>query len=941
MKNILFLLITLCTISFSYAQRGKISGKVFNTRNESLGGVTIKITNGINGITTTNIEGRFSINIEVGKKYDLTFSYVGYTEKIIEGITIIKAGDDETVDVVLEENKKSTSEVTVKTTARGNGKGETVNAMIAYQKNTNTIASVISAEAIKRSPDRNTSEVLKRTSGASIQDGKFLVIRGLADRYNAASLNGVLLGTTEPDRKTFSFDLIPSNMIDNIIINKAFVPELPGEWAGGLVQINTRDIPSKNFFNIQIGSGFNTQTHFQDYYNYKNGKTAWLGIDDGTRSLPGSYTTKSQFDLLSAGQKTIVGAQFANNWQPDITQALPNLQLQMSGGFATKMKGQQQLGGIIGITYNRNYRRLLNTNSGFNFVGNGTVTPDFDLKDTKYTDDVLWGALGNISYQLNSLNKISLKSIFNINSQSFTTLRTGLENYFNPQLDNIQGYELAFKQNTFWNSQITGDHSLRNKPIKLKWYGSFTVLDSYVPNQRRAIYTQNSSVPNSPYVLLLSNTLSQKSGSIFYQNLNEYVYAGGGDLSYIFNAFGKKQTLKGGYMLQIKDRLFDAKPFSIYLPRENQALRLQPIGSVFSPSNFGDGSVTSTKLAFDAIKGNQFRYLANTILNAGYIQFDNQFAEKLRLVWGVRVEDYDQLIGSTKKSDPRYNYSRVTDFLPGLNATYKLDNLTNIRFSASQTVVRPEFRELAIFQFFDFDLNAAIQGNPNLVRTKITNLDLRYELYPRAGEVFTIGGFYKHFNRPIELLYNFGAGGSSAFNFQNPEQATAIGAEVELRKNLDFVTALKNFTITTNLSYIYSKVNDPLFNVSRPLQGQSPYLINITLLYDLPAKGLNATLLFNQIGRRIAFVGDLAGAGGIALQPDVYEAPRPLLDFNITKKVAKNKGEIRLNVQDILNQTLYFYQNADGNNNFNKSSDPLRFSRRFGTSVNIVFGYTL
>jgi TonB-dependent receptor len=921
-------------LSISLAQKGKISGKVTNNRNEPLAGVNIKIGGTGKGFAVTNVEGRYSISVEAGKKYDLTFSYVGYTDKTIEGISVTKQNEEETLDVLLEESKKASSEITVKSSTKSEAKGETVNAMIAYQKNTNTVASVVSAEAIKRSPDRNTGEVLKRTPGASIQEGRFLIVRGLADRYNSATLNGVLLGSTEPDRKAFSFDLIPSNMIDNIIINKAFVPELPGEWAGGLVQVNTKDIPTKNFFNIQVGGGLNTQAHFRDFYVSKRGTTDWLGIDDGTRSLPGSYTTKSQFDVLTSQQKTAVGKEFENNWNVFAKNALPNAQFQSSVGFNAKLKGTQQFGGIFGITYNRSSRLIQQTNNGFNFIGNGSYTSDFKLNDDKYTTDVLWGALGNLSYQLNSYNKVSIKTIFNINSTSFTTLRTGLENNSNPTLDNVQGYELAFKQNTFWNSQLTGDHSFKKLPVKIKWFGSFIVLDSYVPNQRRAVYQKNNSIANAPYVLLLSNVLSQKSGSIFFQNLNEYIYSAGGDVSYTFSALGKKQTLKSGYMLQVKDRLFDAKPFSIFLPRDNYSLRLKPIGEVFAQSNFGDGSITSTQLAFDAIKGNQFRYLANTILNAGYVQLDNQFGNKLRLVWGLRVEDYDQLIGSTKKSDPRYNYSRVTDYLPGFNATYKLNNLTNVRLSASQTVVRPEFRELAIFQFYDFDLNASIQGNPNLQRTKISNLDLRYEWYPKAGEVLTVGAFYKHFDKPIEMVYNFGAGGSSTFNFQNPDQATAFGVELEVRKKLDFNQALKNFTLQANLSYINSKVNDPMLNLNRQLQGQSPYLINLGLLYDLPKKGLTATLLYNQIGRRIAFVGNDE-------QPDTYEAPRPILDFQLTKKIAKDKAEIRLNVADILNQTLYFYQNPDGKAAFDKANDPYRFTKKFGTTFSLIFGYTL
>lgn len=937
MKKIIPILLFLCTGFFAIAQKGRVIGKVANSKNEALAGVTIKISGANTGFTKTDLDGNFTFAIESGKSYSISLSYIGYKEKNIEDIRISKAGEESFLNILLEESGKKLADVTVSSSSRNNSaKGETVNALIAFQKNTNTVASVISAEAIRRSPDKNTGEVLKRTPGASLQEGKFLIVRGLAERYNLAMLNGVQLGSTEPDRKAFSFDLIPANMIDNIVINKAFVPELPGEWAGGLIQVNTRDIPSKNFFNIQVGTGFNTQTVGNPFYVHKGGKTDYLGIDDGTRNLPNTYTTKTRFDALTPGQKTDIGRGFENNWSVSENNGLNRLngQLQVSGGFTLKGKKNNKLGGIFGLTYNRTARYLKGTNSGFSFIGNGSFTPDFSFNDDRYSTDILWGAMGNLTYQINNNNKISIKSLFNINASNFSTLRTGVEGNGNVLLDSVRGYELGFKQNTFWNSQISGEHNIKPNVLKLKWHGSFTVLDGYIPDQRRLYYQKNNSTPNGPYIALLSNVLSQKSGNRFYQNLSDYVYSTGLDLAYTYNAFGAKQTLKAGYLFQVKDRLFDAKPFSIYLPRDNQALRLQSPDQIFSPSNFGNGSVTSTQLAFDAIKGNLYRYLANTILNAVYLQMDNQIGQKLRMVWGVRVEDYDQLVGSTKMSDPRYNYTRVRDFLPGFNATYKVNNATNLRLSASQTVVRPEFRELATFQYYDFELNAAVQGAPTLKRTKVSNVDLRYEMYPKSGEVITAGLFYKHFDNPIEMLFNFGAGGASNFNFANPKSADAYGFELEFRKKLDFSTALKNFTVQANGSYIYSRVKDANLALDRPLQGQSPYLVNASIMYDLEQQGFSATLLYNQIGRRVTFVGSLD-------QPDIYESSRPVFDFQVTKKFARNRAELRLNVQDILNQPLYFYQNPDGNTKLNKALDPFRLSRQFGTNVSISFGYSL
>ena len=937
MKQLLSIVFLLVISSSLFAQKSRIVGKVTNSKNEGLASVTVKLSGAATAMTRTDVDGRFSFVVEIQKKYTLTLSYVGYEEKTIDEVTVAKAGEEETVNIVLNEGGKVLTDVAVKTTTRSTtAKGETVNALITFQKNTNTVASVISGESIKRSPDKNTGEVLKRTPGASIQEGKFLIVRGLAERYNLALLNGVQLGSTEPDRKAFSFDLIPANMIDNIVINKAFVPELPGEWAGGLIQVNTKDIPTKNFFNIQIGSGFNNQAVQGNFYEHKGGKTDYLGIDDGTRSLPAAYTTKSAFDALPNADKTFIGSSMQNSWNPIAASGLTRLngQFQMSAGFTKDLKGTKKIAGIFAMNYNKSARHMIGTNSGFNFVGDGSYTTDFDFDDNRYSNDLLWGGLGNVTFQLNNNNKISAKTLFNINATDFTSLRTGIEGNGNQFFDSTRGYEYGFKQNTFWNSQITGEHNIKPNILKFKWYGSFTILDSYTPDQRRLYYLKNNSAITNPYTALLSNVLSQKSGNRLYQNLNDYIYIGGADLAYTFNALGSKQTLKGGYLFQVKDRLFDAKPFSIYLPRDNAAIRLLGPENIFAPSNFGRGQVNSNLLAFDAIKGNIYRYLANTILNAGYVQLDNQLGNKLRVIWGVRVEDYDQLIGSVYKSDPRHNYSRVTDFLPGLNATYKLNNLTNLRLSASQTVVRPEFRELATFQYYDFDLNAAVQGLPNLERTKITNLDLRYELYPASGEVITIGAFYKYFDKPIEMVYNFGVGGSSTFNFANPNSANAYGFEFEIRKKLDFSQTFKNFTLQANGSYISSRVKDGNLLLDRPLQGQSPYLINFSALYDLPEKGFSATLLFNQIGRRVTFVGSLD-------QPDIYESSRPVFDFQVSKKFANNKAELRLNIQDILNRTLYFYQNPDGNARLDKANDPFRLSRTTGTNYGVSFSYSL
>lgn len=922
-----FLFLLFFTLT-SFAQLRKLSGKVANEKNEPVAGASISVAG--KGGTTTSTDGSFSFSLPNGK-YELTVSAVGYETKIIGDVDVADGAANE-VNVVLAVRSKEEQGIVV--SARTTQRKETVNAIIQFQKNTNTVASVISAESIRRSPDRNTGEVLKRTPGTSIQEGKFIIVRGLADRYNQAMLDGILLTSTEPDRKTFSFDLIPSAAIDNLVINKAFVPEYPGEWAGGLIQVNTKDIPNRNFLNVQVGTGFNTQTTGKTFYrDPQGGKFDWLGIDDGTRALPSIYTTKSNFDTASRASKVAVGKALRNSWSPAQYKAPLNVSFQANGGFSTRILNKK-VGGTFGVIYSKNNRYQDALNRRNVLTDNNTFTIENSFDDDRYVQDISVGAMGSLSVQLDARNKIAVKSLVNVNNTNGVSRRTGFDKSRPDSL--LMGTEATFRQNTFFTTQVFGDHSLA-QPLKLRWYGAFNILDGYTPDQRRLLYSKAD--PQDQYSAVISNSLSQQSGSRIYQNLSDYIYTAGGDLTYNFNAFEQKQALKGGYMLQIKDRLYDAQLFANYLPVDNAALRRLPADQIFNPENFGDGD--DNRFAFDAIKNKNFRYMANTLLNAGYLQLDNQLSSKLRVVWGLRVENYDQLVGSVKKWDPRHFNSKVTDFLPGLNATIKVNTRTNIRISGSQTVIRPELRELSFLNLYDFELNASVQGNPLLKRTKITNADLRYEFYPQAGEVVTAGIFYKRFKDPIEQIFNEGSGGASTFSYQNPDKARSYGAEVEMRKKLGFIgNALRNFTFQTNVAFINSRIKDSAFNLDRPLQGQSPYLINLGLLYDLEKPGLNATLLFNQVGHRIYLVGDKSAGAGT---PDIYEAPRPLLDFQLSKKLLKTKGEVRLSVSDLLNRSQYFYQNADPNKNLNfqKDQDAYRFTRKFGTTYSVTFNYSL
>jgi hypothetical protein len=924
--KLLTLVITFFTLSLSaFAQKGKIEGKLTDAKTgQPLVGVSVIVKNTDKGVATDQ-EGRYVINVDVVAKVTLIFSYNGITKEV-EDIEVTN-GKITTQDIALEVKAKTGDEVIVKSTS--SARKETAAALISLQKNTAVVAQVISAETIKRSPDKNTGEILKRVTGTSVQEGKYLVVRGLSDRYNMAMLNGIALSSTEPDRKTFSFDIFPAAMIDNIVMNKTFIPELPGEWAGGLVQVQTKDVPAASFMNVQIGTGFNSNTIGKNFQQAPGGKLDWLGIDNHARALPSALPLKSAFSALSPAEKTALGKEFRNNWVAKSGAAPLNASFQINGGGSTKIFGKK-IAGIFALTYNQSNKRTPFDNI---FIANNDGDVELKYNNNKYSRDILTGALANITVQLNSNNKVSVKNLININTSDFVTDRFDGRDYIlsgGGNGDRIKATEIGFRQNTFFNTQIIGEHNLPKIETKLKWYGGFNILDQYIPDQRRLFYTQDGNDPSASYYALLGLGAGQKSGSIFYSFLNDYIYNAGGDVTKSFTLNGKKHSAKAGYLFQVKDRLFDSRPF--YTNTASNAIKLLPADQLYAAENFG---TSNNKVQFDEINGNAYRYMANTILNAAYLQFDNPIGNKFRLVWGVRFESYDQLVGSKVKTDPRHVNTIVKDFLPGINLAYKFNNKTNFRFAASQTVIRPEFRELSPFAFYDFELGAQVVGNKSAQRTKVTNLDLRYELYPRAGELITMGAYFKHFDKPIEYYFNRTGPGTNTFNILNTKNATAFGAEVEFRKKLDFTSALKNFTLSGNMSYIYSRVKDTTGTVDRPLQGQSPYLINFGIQYDLTKIGFSSTLLFNQIGRRILFVGNEAIS-------DIWEAPRPLLDLQLAQKVFKRKGEIKLNISDIINSRANFYHDLDNNKKYSSSSkDVLAITRNYGTSFSLSFAYNI
>ncbi|MFC0774001.1 TonB-dependent receptor [Terrimonas alba] len=922
-------LAALFIVLFSVANaQTKLTGKVVNGKNEPVAGVSIKIV-GAQGGTTSDVEGRYSLSLTANKKYELEFSAIGYVSKLVNDIEV-GAGLDNELNIVLEIAAKNIEGVVVKATSR---RQENTAALLSFQKNNIALSSGLASDFIRRTPDKNTGEVLKRVSGASIQDNRFVIIRGLSDRYNAAIINNAQFPSTEPDKKAFSFDVIPSALIDNIIINKTASPDLTGEFAGGLVQINTKDVPTKNFLSVGVSFGFNTQSAFKDFISNERNSTDWMGFDNGDRALPKGFPKTAQayrsLGASTAGvqQQIELSKLFSNTgYAEKKSTALPTQSYSLTWGNSARTKNGGTFGTILSLQY-RNSMLKYNVARELH-QDDGELLVQLNDEQNKYSVNV--GALANFTY-VKGRHKISFKNLFNQLLEDNYYTRRGVSN---DRLQDIEFRSSVLNQRSLYSGQLEGEHQLTNNGIRLRWNGNFAYNSKSQPDLRTSAYFRSKGTTD-PFEQNDDDTRR------FFSELKDFSYGANGSLSIPFTLGSDKQTLKVGGSTLIRVRDFKSRIFRYEPANASQfdaSKNLLPYDQIFAAENMGmDG------FKILDFTNNQDKYFAASANNGMYGMFDNKFGDMFRLVWGVRVENFQQFLTTKDVSAKRVVVeTEKWDVLPSFNFTFSPTTKQSIRLSGSRTVARPEFREIAPFSFFDYEVNYAVNGNPDLKRSAILNGDIRYEWYPKGGEAITIGGFYKHFDDPIELRLN----PSSVLDRRNYEYANAnsaytVGAEFEVRKGLDFISQhLDAFNIFANLTYIYSKVTlastgaTGTTTSNRPLQGQSPYLVNAGLQYNSKNTIWNGSLLYNRVGQRLALVGinDLGF-------PDIYERPRNQVDFQLAKKVFNKKGEVKITWADLLNPAFYFYENVDKKKAFSDGTDRLFNSYKPGSTITVGLTY--
>lgn len=942
---------------------GNINGKVIDIKTgEELIGVTI-LVEGTSLGAVTDFEGKYHITGVSPGTYKLVASYISYNKKIISGVEV-KPKETISLSFSMEVASKDLNEFVVVAEL----KKESQSALMIQQKNAVSVSDGISADAIKKTPDKSASEVLKRISGASIQDNKFAVIRGLNERYTSAYINGAPLPSSESDKKAFSFDIFPSNLLDNIVVTKTATPDMPGEFGGGIIEINTKSIPTENFNTFSVSGGYNTMTTFKNQLTYKGGGLDWLGVDDGTRALPSAIPDDKNFPV-SIKEQAELGKSMKNDWALTNTKFSPNYGFQYTFGHSWGKKNNQ-IGTIIGLTYNRTNAFTTTRRKQYdsNYDPNIPVQQTEDYLDENYSTQTLTGLMANLGYKINGNNEITFKNLYSINADDKVISRTGTAAPLDENPMITHSTAMWFTSSKIYSGQLSGSHYLSTSKIKINWIGAYSQIERDIPNLRRNSYSKFTRIqdPNNPDIpdeikskdtiykanIAQSNVGPDYAGNIFYSNTKERIYSFKSDVSHQsdIKSIFLKNNIKIGGSYQLRERDFTARQLGYvkYAPPGNlmfpDSILYLPEDKIFSPQYMGQSSNGYGGFALSNKYKPTDSYTAKSNLLACFIMFDQRFRDRYRLIWGVRAEKFVQdLYFFLDNSTPLNISSTKVDYLPSVNLVISLTQNQNIRLGYSQTVNRPEFRELAPFAFYDFASRFVISGNPAMTRALIHNYDLRYEWFPGRGQIFTSSLFYKDFVNPIEQIMRQDV--SNEITYSNLNKAKVYGAEFEFRVLLGELFKskatgfLNNLTVYSNLTLTRSEVdlvtnnNSASYVIkSRPLQGQSPYIINCGIQYFSYETGWSFSTSYNKVGPRIYIV-------GTANEPDIWENGRDMIDIQIGKSFLKNKMEARLNIKDLLAQNHYFFQDNNHNSKLDVSSDNLIWVTNYGQTCSMSLSY--
>lgn len=887
----------------------KIEGTIVDKDSrETLIGAFIEVeSTGLKALS--DLDGHFLIEGAEPGRYSLNISYIGYLEKKVDGVVV--PGEPLTIELEVD------SQVLTSGTVVAEQRRNTQAALVKITRESPVIISNISAHEISRTQDSNAGEVIRRVPGVSLIDDKFVMVRGLSQRYNNVWINGGAAPSSEADARAFSFDLIPSSQIDNLTIVKVPSAEYPADYSGGFIIIGTTDVPEKNSFNVSLGGNFNDRS-------YKD----FISTNARHGSLPGGMD--AALAGWGGGMVDLLSNSLDNDWTVRKFNPVSDIKLSSSLSRRWNMPSGGRMGLNAAVNFSKEYRAytgMQNNLFGAYDYQNGKSVYLRNSTDDQYNDNSRLGAMLNLTYlSADGNNKIQFKNIFNRIDNNRYTYREGVS----AQADLEKSAEYFYRSRTTVNTQLTGSSFFPSN--SLDWCLGYSYADRMVPDRRRCLVNDQSEP--GVYAWNGSNDVSRE-----WTTLHEHIASLSVNDKQEFDLFSATANLKAGIYGEYRTRRYATREFIYHWNANNNTLpagfKYMDIQELLSDESYM-GEDRIHLLEKTDMRNN---YRGNNLLGAAYLSTSIPLG-RLSILAGLRFEHNDmELISNTSRlvESPMSHHYISDDLFPSVSATYRFNDRHNLRLSYGRTVNRAEFREVSSSVYYDFNLVSDVKGTPSLRSCYIDNVDLRYEFYPSREETVSVAAFYKHFDSPIEWTYTVQGGTDLTYSYINALSADNYGLELDLRKNLSFI-GLPCLSVSLNGALINSHVRfEPgSKEEDRPMQGQSPYLINGGIFYNNEDIALDIALLYNRIGKRIIGVGRSEGTSGgedVVKVPDSYEMPRNSLDLTVSKKFGRHL-DVKLYAKNLLGEMVYYKQFEGDIEQVTRAYDP-------GRNIGIQLVYTL
>ena len=721
----LFLLL-LFILSAMAVMAGTLSGTILDKQTgEPMTGATVQIMGTTVG-SVADLDGNYIINNIQSGTYTIEVKYVGY--KDIQQNEVRIGNQPVVLNFELESDAQALGEVAVVARMKRN----TDVSMMTAQRHSLLVQSGVSAQQISKTQDRDASEVIKRVPGVSIIDEKFVMVRGLSQRYNNVWINGGAVPSSEADARAFSFDIVPSSQLDNMVIVKSPAPEYPADFTGGFILLNTKEMPSENSFLVSVGTSINDRTHFQNFLSNAGGGTDFLGFDNGMRmptaGMKGDMNTfagnSSRIDLMNNGLN--------NNWLVKSSKPAADLRFNMAYAHRWEFESGREFGVLASANYSNTFKRY--TDMENSLFGSYDTTNNHSVylrksTDNQYNHDVRFGAMVNLTFQPKNRNQsYEFKNIFNQIGKNRYTERHG----FDAQSNDERSMEYYYSSRSTYNGQFTGKYTLKDG--KLDWSTSYSYANRHLPDRRRILL--NDSETAGVIALATGNDITRE-----FTRLEEHI--GSVNVNYLQNfQFGSfAPELRAGAYAEYRTRTYDTRQFCYAWGNDMpQGFKQFDITTqLLQEENYG---VEKLFLYEQVRKTNDYK--GNNWIGSAYLAANLPITQHFNIYAGLRYEYSNmELIRNTRNHEesPSSMFYKYNDIFPSANALYRLTDNQQLRLSYGKSVNRPEFREVSTSVYYDFDLAANVEGNPSLKPSYIHNLDLRYEWYPSSGESFSVDLF--------------------------------------------------------------------------------------------------------------------------------------------------------------------------------------------------------